>query len=49
MTQQLTNEKELLGIEMGGLVNMRDLDGVDSRIRKILIRQNEHDDQSINQ
>ena len=47
-TQQLTKEKELLGIEMGRLVNMRDLDGVDGRIRKILIRRNELDDQSTN-
>ena len=47
-TQQLTKEKELLGIEMGRLVNMRDLDGVDGRIRKILQRQNELDDQSTN-
>ena len=40
-TQQLTKEKELLGIEMGGLVKMRDLDGVDGpgHIRKILQRQ----------
>ena len=39
-TQQLlTKEKELLGIEMGGLVKMRDLDGIDGRIRKILQRQ----------
>ena len=44
-TQQLTKEKELLGIEMGGLVKMRDLDGVDGRIRKILQRQNELDDE----
>ena len=44
-TQQLTKEKELLGLEMDGLVNMRDLDGVDGRIRKILQRQNELDDE----
>ena len=31
-TQQLTKEKELLGIEMGGPMDMRDLYGVDGRI-----------------
>ena len=44
-TQQLTKEKELLGIEMGGLVKIIDLDGIDGRIRKILQRQNELDDE----
>ena len=47
-TQQLTKEKELLGIEMGGLVDMRDLDGIDGCIRKILQqRQNILDEQHI--